>query len=85
MAILWCDNFKQGTDATLGCDNGKDIIYSEDQLEDAKSYCEQNEECIGVTKHPNGKYTPRCGNIFFTDRSTSWLNKDGCFTGNTMQ
>ena len=81
--VLWCDHFQQGIYADVGCDNGNEKIYSGDQLEDAKLYCEQKVGCLGVLKHPDGRYTPRCGNMR-TSSSASWLNKDECNTGNIM-
>jgi hypothetical protein len=81
--VTWCNGFQEGTDATVGCENGSDKVFSSDQLEDAKLYCDQKAECVGVTKHPDGNYTPRCGSIV-TGNGTSWLNRDGCLPGNTM-
>ena len=79
--VPWCGEFQQGVGGTIACDNGNDKVFSEDQLAEAKTYCDGKNECLGVLRHPNGKYTPRCGNIIRTGWA-HWLNKLGCVSGN---
>jgi hypothetical protein len=32
-------------------------------------------------RHPDGKYTPRCGNMV-REEWMDWLSKEGCLSGN---
>ena len=79
--MSWCDEFQQGYEATVLCDNGSDKVFAEDKLDEAKSYCDTKVDCIGVVKHPNGVYTPRCGKII-TNNAMEWLSKNDCVKGN---
>jgi hypothetical protein len=76
--VQWCGEFQLGVGGTTGC---PEVVFSEDQLTEAKSYCDEKNECIGVLRHPNGKYTPRCGNMARMGWA-HWLNKRGCLPGN---
>ena len=78
--VNWCDEFQLGVEGTITCDNGKDKVFSGDKLEEAKSYCDEKNECIGVMRHPDGNLTPRCGNMVETGVA-HWLNKRGCLSG----
>ena len=81
--VTWCGEFQLGIGGTVGCDNGKEKVFLEDQLADAKSYCDEKNDCHGLVRHPNGKYTPRCGNMV-REGWMQWLNKQGCLSGNQL-
>ena len=55
-----------------------EMVYEKEKLTDAQVYCDTKPECVGVAKHPNGKYTPRCGCIEATN-NMAWLNKNDCY------
>ena len=77
--VNWCGEFQERVSATEVCENGKDKVFLKNRLAQAKTYCEGKTECLGVARHPNGKYTPRCGNMVTEVDSMSWLNKIDCF------
>ena len=82
-SVDWCGEFHQGFSGAVLCENGQDKIFSEDQLSEAKAYCDRKTDCVGIVRHPSGDYTPRCGNIIAAVASVSWMSKIYCFKSKT--
>ena len=77
---VWCAEFQIGIDADVVCDAGNYKNAMFDQLSDAKVYCINHSECIGIARHLNGTYTPGCRSMISSD-TVYWMDMNVCDIG----
>ena len=80
--IVWCSDFVKGVGADLVCKTANNTQLIDRSLSAVMSYCQRNEECIGISRHANDTYTPGCRSLV-PRKDVHWLSKYeyGCGLG----